>query len=296
MDRKPSVRGFNFKFAFYTGTGRGATRDEAREAAFGAAYIEGLRASGMTVVSGQTLSDIKKQGVNAYIEGTNGHAVTILCEEGVRLADNSYVSYVLVQMAKSANGNPYFDEVEELGDVCKKSEFEKRKAEYRQQRDLRAEEEKKQQSSFWKYHHNDYFAITLGNGMTYGKLGGLSFSGRHGRLLGVGYHVSAGMSAEYFGSSSYDDPYIHYSAGVKFYFYKYFYLGANYGVVEVENLPAVSGVNWRTEGNKVQHAPSFMAGVDFCARRFIMGVGAGLAVEPSGGVLPAWSVGLGFTF
>lgn len=294
MDKKPSARGF--RFTFHAAAGRGATPEEARQAAFATAYVEGLQANGMTVASSQTLSDIKKQGLNAYIEGANGHAVAIYCEERVRLHSGTYIAYVLIQMARSAASNPFFEDAEDLGDICEKKAFDARKAQYSAQREVLAKQEQKMQSSFWKYHHNSYFAITLGNGLTYGKLGGLSFSGRHGKLLGVGYHVSAGMSAEYFGDAGYDEPYIHYSAGVKFYYYKDFYLGASYGIVEVERMPAVSGASWRTEGYKVQRAPSFMAGVDFCARRFIMGVGAGVAVKPDGGILPAWSFGLGFTF
>jgi hypothetical protein len=299
MDSKPSARGL--KFTFFTASGRGATPEEAREAAFATAYAEGLQASGMTVASsGQTLSDIKAKGVDAYIEGTNGHAVAIYCEERVRITEDRYIAYVLIQMARSANQNPFFEDAEDLGDICKKKEFAERKEKYRQLREQQQVADQKKQSSFWKYHHNSYFSFTLGNGMTYGKLGGLSFSGRHGGLLGVGYHVSAGLSVEY---SKFDTDYglgipgyIHYSAGVKFYYYKYFYLGANYGIVEVEQVPAISGAAWRTEGYKVHHAPSFMAGVDFCKRRFILGVGAGLAVKPDASVLPAWSFGLGFTF
>jgi hypothetical protein len=298
MDKKPSAR--DFKFLFFTASGRGATPEEAREAAFAAAYAEGLQANGMVIASGQTLSDIKKKGLDAYIEGTNGHAVAIYCEERVRLADNRYIAYVLIQMARSAAQNPFFEDAEDLGDICQKKEFAVRKASYQKERERREAEQakldQKNQSSFWKYHHNNYFAITLGNGLTYGKLGGLSFSGRHGGLLGVGYHVSAGVGAEYYGDADYEEIYIHYSIGAKLYYYKDFYLGANYGIVEVERVPAVSGAKWRTEGYKVQRAPSFMAGVDLCARRFLLGIGAGVAMKSDGDVLPAWSFGLGFTF
>jgi len=316
VEKRPSSRGY--RFIFVPGTGRGATPEEARKKAFGVAYVQGLQENGMTTGNQQSLDDIESKGVDAFIEGSNGLAVRIHCEERIRLPEGNFIAYVLLLVARSAAQNPMFDDADDA-DVCNKAEFSKRRQEYRAQSAKLAEEERiqnarraeeaarqeeakrKKQASFWKYHHNNYFSFTLGNGISYGKLGGLAFSGRHGGNLGVGYHVAAGLGVEYTDiEADYGNGlpfgYIHWSVGAKFYFWRYFYLGANYGIAGVERIPALSGEAFRSESYKVKYVPSAMAGVDFCARRFIIGVGAGAAMEQSGSMLPAWNFGLGFTF
>jgi hypothetical protein len=281
MSEKPSAQGY--KFLFFTASGQGATREKAREEAFAKAYIEGIRANGMAVVEKQTFADIRKKGVSAYIEGTNGHAVAIYCEGYVAISDDQFVAYVLIQMARSAAQNPYFEDAEDMGNICQKEEFAERVKKYQQERKKQA---KKYSQPFWKNEYNNYLSFGVSNGFTSGLMAGGYFMGRHGGLVGFGYQgaVNVGLS----NNMSAENREMNYSLGLKLY-YRTTYVGV-YGTRLNKSMPFDNNNygKFGLAGNTVSTNLSYLIGNDFCfGRGYGEGVGGVFSIA-AGVINPAW--------
>lgn len=300
MHKKFSSKGF--RFMFVTASGEGDTREEAHEVAFANAYVGGLRENGLTVVAEQTIADIKRQGLNAYIKGTNGYPVRIYCEERLQLDDNRFIAYMLVQMAKSANQAPSFDDAEELGDICKRKTFEALAEKYYKERDKRKQAESKKEAKnqrnkerldrkmakpFWQNKYHSFLSFGIDNGFTTGTMLGGYFMGRHGGMVGFGYQaaVSVGLSE----NMSAENREMNYSLGLKFYPYKTAYLGV-YGTLLNKAKPFYNDYSGKfgLKGTLSSANVSYMVGNDFCFGRSY-GAGAGVVFSIAAGVLnPVW--------
>ncbi|GHT11263.1 hypothetical protein AGMMS4956_04000 [Bacteroidia bacterium] len=153
------------------------------------------------------------------------------------------------------------------------------------------QETQKMASDFWQYHQNNYFCLGLGTGAIYAKGIGLSFTGRHGGLIGIGYQVSTGVGTGPNGAA-----YWHYSGGVKLYPYKHFYLSANYGTVTLDELRSFNeNERFGIEGNRIVKGFSFLPGFDYCIKNnTCISIGAGISYTEKKQVIFAWHIGIGW--
>lgn len=129
-----------------------------------------------------------------------------------------------------------------------------------------SENKAKSNSSFFKNRNKNYFAVSIGNGVSYGGYG-IRLQGRIGKTLGAGIHIGAGYFPDNGGNALA-------SVGLKFFYYKYLYINLQYGTFGIRN--------YYDDKNLVKAniwGPSFLAGVDWIGERF----GANAAVGVSKG-------------
>jgi len=101
------------------------------------------------------------------------------------------------------------------------------------------------------------FAFGIGNSYGYP---GFRFQQRFGGAIGYGYHAGIGI----FGMSSEEGMTLWFNGGVKFYWYKAFYLDATFGTIEK---------NYYSTGYKVEYGTSILLGCDYFVNP-ILGVNA----------------------
>ena len=149
---------------------------------------------------------------------------------------------------------------------------------------------------YFEQGNNQYFAsFALGHGPSYGWIG-LRYQGRIGKDLGFGWHAGGGLFPAI---GSVDNTYFLYSGGLKFFFYRGWYIDVQYGTFAVRSD---SYYDYETRLYKSReitlHGPSFTTGIDWFFNRYI-GINAAIGVsydvqEILGGphILPAveWGV------
>jgi hypothetical protein len=91
---------------------------------------------------------------------------------------------------------------------------------------------------------------------------GTNFMGRHGRNIGIGYSLSAGVDFGFADGPTYSP--FHYSFGLKFFPYKDIFIMAGYGTLGCEEVSRFndSEGRWALDGTRQKKGYSFMAGYD----------------------------------
>ena len=87
----------------------------------------------------------------------------------------------------------------------------------------------------------------------------MSFEGRHGKIVGAGYYLEAGWLPRFEVT-----PAFYYSAGLKAFPYKTFFLSAGYGVLDKKTVTTFNDSKGRfgTDGSRLSEGFTFMAGYE----------------------------------
>jgi hypothetical protein len=265
MDFPPSSS--KYKFFFKSAVATASNPEDARNSAFSDAYVQGMQRSGLTLGEGAKISDIKKKGIDAFMQSqsTNGLAVNIYCEEVVK-QQGHYTAYVLLQIANSAAEDPRFDDAEAEGDICKTQEFAARRDEYRK-----------------ALTNNKYFAWGIVN-VGFPLNVGTTFMGRFGRTIGIGFQASVGTDIG-FPDGGDIACFLSYSAGLKLFPYGNIFLSANYGTIGCQKVIAYNDEDGYFASDGVRQATgfSFTIGYDLVPYRerssFLLSAQAGGAYD-----------------
>ncbi len=114
---------------------------------------------------------------------------------------------------------------------------------------------------FFSNKKNNYFSIATGVGSSYGDIG-IRLQARHGRKLGFGYHVGLGVSPH---SEDLGGTRIFITTGLKFFWYKAWYINCQFGPTGVYR----KSINSTTDETGIFFGPSFLLGGDWFFNKYI---------------------------
>ncbi len=151
---------------------------------------------------------------------------------------------------------------------------------------------------------NEYYSLSMGIGQSHGFLG-VRFQHRWGGLQGWGYHAGIGISP--FGTSEHPVT-LNFSAGGKFFFYKGWFLGVQFGTFAIQKMKEYTPVDTSKIHNyhnnyhddiRTACGPSIMVGGDWLFSRYfgITGdLGVSFNVSRPGFEATMVAVDLGFIY
>jgi hypothetical protein len=297
-------QGKNFIYAHGVGTGNNV--EEAKDRAAGDAYVAAVKFLEGTKVESQQMTDIRKNGLEATIGGTQMRNRRICSTPPIFFNPRNPLEcrvYVLLQVERNVHGTDDFDDLKLPN--CKDKDFDrsleklnkwhedKEKEEKEKQKQKEKEEIEKQKRQekldqknakrFWKNGYDSYLSFGVGNGFTTGAMAGGYFMGRHGGLIGFGYEAAANVGLDK--NMSADNREMSYSVGLKFYPYKCLYVGV-YGTVLDQKKPFFNNNygKFGLAGSTTSRTVSYLIGYDFCFGR---GVGGVFSIA-GGAINPAW--------
>jgi hypothetical protein len=143
-------------------------------------------------------------------------------------------------------------------------------------------------SKFLDRKHNSYLAwgvLSAGYPWNFGT----NFLGRHGGVVGIGYYLSVGVElggeVERNGTETVNP--LHYSAGLKLFPYKSFFVSGSYGTLGCEKVSRFNNSDgrWGTDGIRQRKGFSLMAGYDVLSTSglddggMMLSLGAGMACD-----------------
>ena len=122
---------------------------------------------------------------------------------------------------------------------------------------------------------NEYWSLATGLGQSYGGMIGLRFQQRFGEKMGLGYHGGIGYTP---GGDTLRG-FVGFAVGVKFFFYKSYYINLQYGTAGLIYYEDVYG---NILNQEIMYGPAVMAGGDwFFTKYFGMNGALGVAFNVS---------------
>ena len=153
----------------------------------------------------------------------------------------------------------YYEDIESIN----KEKFEKEEADQQNYNPIKTD-------SYFANNKNEYWSLATGIGQSYGGLIGLRFQQRFGEKMGIGYHGGLGYTP---GGDTLRG-FMGFALGVKFFFYKSYYINLQYGTAGLIYYKDVYG---NILNQEIMYGPAVMAGGDWFFSRFF-GMNAALGV------------------
>lgn len=146
--------------------------------------------------------------------------------------------------------------------------------------------------------YSNQFFLTLGNGITYGNVVGMSVAGRHGSSMGFGWQGSFGLGNNFL------YPNFHWSMGAKVYPFRWFFVSANYGTLDIPRTVVQNNTDtghfFYRETTRPRLGLSYLAGFNFLSGnrdtdsvRWTINVAGGAFRNNDNKWAPAWNIGIG---
>lgn len=219
--------------------------------------------------SGTTGKHSQIQTINGNIEVKSSDDLTVkarIIDEFIEKTTTEYKVYLLVQIAKYT-----YYEYDNINPILRKI--------------------RNRTNLFFTNGHNSYLAWGLLSG-GYPLNAGTSFFGRHGGIIGIGYYLNLGF--DFGGKPTYNYEsihdynnitYWHYSAGLKFFPYKDFFLSVGYGTLGCQKTNDFndSEGHWGTTGWRQSKGLQFTTGYDIIGNNKswsgILSIDAGLSYD-----------------
>lgn len=304
----------NDTYYYLVQTANGPSQREARNLAIAQAFMQADYFGG-TAVNSASINKAIQEGISyEVISAQFKIPLNIVCEFNRDNENGTVDYYILCQIAKSGNNAfqpEQFNECYEMDISIQRMEEYKKKhaAEFKakeREEAKRAREERLKDNDYINNRRNKYVAWGI-FGATYPWDLNTSIEFRYGNTIGFGLYggVGVGFTSCYYYSSSYhkkryDKAHcsFSYSAGLKFFPYRGFFIGCGYGsYYPIDTYDA--DANYTIEKN---HGMQFMLGYDFVSKMednlgFYLGVKGGIIYDiKNKAIVPLAGLKLGLAF